>query len=274
MFSKYTLSSKIGQGGYSNVYKCHDKHGVQYACKKLPKIKNSIKQFNNEVDIMKSLVDCPNVMKIIESYEDIDHFYIIEEWCENGSLVDYINKNKVIENKVIIQIIYGIVNALHNIHMRGVIHCDVKANNVFIFDNNDIIVKLGDFGNSLNIIEDPIEVTCLSGTPHFMAPENLNHIYHRKSDVWSLGVLTYHLIYSKFPFDDHHNTYNPSILMLWKSIFQDDPTFTYTNWDGKSDLYKDFISKCLIKEYKSRPSSLECLEHPLLSCRTSMKIVK
>jgi calcium-dependent protein kinase len=270
MYSKYTLSTKIGQGGYSSVYKCYDKHGVKYACKKLPKIKNDINHFNNEVGIMKYLVDCPNVMKIVESYEDIDHFYIIEEWCENGSLVDYIIKNNISEERVIINIISGIVIALHHIHMRGVIHCDVKADNVFIFDEDDIIVKLGDFGNSLNITEEPMEVTGLSGTPHFMAPENLNHIYHRKSDTWSLGILTYHLISNKFPFNDQHNVYNPSIRMLWKSIFQDEPTFTYNNWDGKSDLCKDFISKCLIKEYQNRPSTMECLEHPWLSCRDTL----
>lgn len=267
MISKYTLHDKIGKGGYSTVYKCIDKVGLSYACKKLSKNKVEKHRIINEIEIMKSLCYCPTTIKLVEAGEDDENYYIIQELSKRGSLADYIVSHKIKEEKEVIKFVRGTLSALYHLHQNTVVHCDIKLGNIFVFDDfNGIQFKLGDFGNSMKqgtVVRD-FKYT-LSGTPHFMAPEALNHACDAKSDIWSLGVMTYELISGTLPFNDPYNKYNPSLTLLWKSIFQDNPTFKESAWENVSDLCQDFIKKCLIKDLNTRPSTLECLEHPWLS---------
>jgi calcium-dependent protein kinase len=266
MISNYTLHNKIGKGGYSTVYKCTDKVGLSYACKKVLKSKVEKHRIINEIEIMKSLCYCPTTIKLIEAGEDEDNYYIIQELCKKGSLADYIVNHKVKEEKEVIKIVRGILCGLYHVHEHNIVHCDVKLGNIFVFEDcNDVQLKLGDFGNSIKLGKDIEENKhILSGTPHFMSPEVLSHTYDTKSDIWSLGVMTYELISGTLPFNDRNNKYNPSINMLWKSIFNDNPTFKETAWENISDLCQDFIKQCLIKDFNTRPSTLACLEHPWL----------
>lgn len=267
MISKYILHNKIGKGGYSTVYKCTDKVGLSYACKKIIKSKVEKHRVVNEIEIMKSLCYCPTTIKFIEAGEDENNYYIIQELCKKGSLADYIVNHKVKEEKEVIKIVRGILCALYHLHENKIVHCDIKSGNIFVFDDcNDIKFKLGDFGNSLKIGKQIEEGKyLLSGTPHLMAPEALNHIYDTKSDIWSLGVMTYELISGTFPFNDPNNRYNPSLTLVWKSIFKDNPTFKETAWENVTDVCQDFIKQCLMKDFNNRPSTLECLSHPWLS---------
>ena len=194
MISNYILYNKIGEGGYSSVYRCKDKVGISYACKKILKNKVQKDRIINEIEVMKSLAYCPTTIKIIEAGEDNDNYYIIQELCRKGSLKDYITMNKIQEEKELISIVRGILRALYHIHNNGIIHCDVKLGNVFIFDDcNEVQIKLGDFGNSTRIGNESKDTTYISGTPHFMAPETLNFVYDTKSDIWSLGCILYEL---------------------------------------------------------------------------------
>lgn len=267
MISKYILHNKIGKGGYSTVYRCTDKVGLNYACKKVLKNKVKKQRIINEIEVMKSLCYCPSTIKLIEAGEDEENYYIIQELCNKGSLADYVINSKVKEEKEVIRLVRAILSGLYHVHESGIVHCDIKLGNIFVFEDcNDIQLKFGDFGNSIilgnEITEDKY---LLSGTPHFMAPETLSHVYDTKSDVWSLGVMTYELISGNLPFNDPNNKYNPSLPMLWKSIFQDKPTFKETAWQNVSDLCQDFIKQCLLKDFKIRPSTIECLKHPWLS---------
>lgn len=265
MTSIYTLHNKIGKGGYSTVYRCTDKVGISYACKKILKSKVEKHRIINEIEIMKSLCYCPTTIKLIEAGEDNDNYYIIQELSKKGSLADYIVNNKVKEEREVIKIVRGILSALYHLHEHKIVHCDVKLNNVFVFeDYNDIQLKLGDFGNSIQVGKEIEDKYLLSGTPHFMSPETLNHICDTKSDIWSLGVMTYELISGTLPFNDPINKYKPSLTLLWKSIFKDNPTFKETAWENVSDLCLDFVKQCLIKDFNNRPSTLECLKHPWL----------
>lgn len=269
MTSIYTLHNKIGKGGYSTVYRCTDKVGISYACKKILKSKVEKHRIINEIEIMKSLCYCPTTIKLIKAGEDKKNYYIIQELCKSGSLADYILNNKVKEEKEVVKIIRGILSALYHLHTQKIVHSDVKLSNIFVFDDcNEIQLKLGDFGNSIKLDQDQdneYDKYVLSGTPHFMSPEKLNHIYDTKSDIWSLGVMTYELISGTLPFNDPINKYKPSLTLLWKSIFKDNPTFKETAWENVSDLCLDFVKQCLVKDLNNRPSALECLEHPWLS---------
>ena len=112
-------------------------------------------------------------------------------------LKEYINENDLVSNKLYKNIVKSIVNALYTIHQKGVIHRDIKPNNIFINENNNII-KLGDFGCSIYIKDnksDPI------GTIFYTAPEIIKNLkYDEKCDLWSLGVTSYELHTGELPY--------------------------------------------------------------------------
>jgi calcium-dependent protein kinase len=265
MIGKYTLHQQLGKGGYSSVYKCTDEIGVRYACKMLPKERNKRLQVAQEICIMKLLQKSPKIVKYIDACEDKHNFYIIQEWCRGGSVHDYIRLYPAYGENTVASIVRGVLRGLCHMHKINIIHRDIKASNVFLGDNSeDADVKIGDFGNSLIMHEDVIEVDSLIGTPHFLAPENLRHVYHRSSDIWSVGVMTYQLLSGNFPFDDTLNTIKPRLPVVWKSILTEHPNFKEKEWKNISDDAKHFVSICLNKDAHSRPETMDCLMHPWL----------
>lgn len=266
MIAQYTLHNIIGNGGYSTVYKCTDSIGIRYACKMMPKEKNKRERVENEMTIMKSMKNSPKIVKFVDIGEDDNNYYIIQEWCRGGSVKDYIKSYTEYGENTVASIIRGTLRGLHHLHENGIIHRDIKAGNIYLGDtSDDADVKLGDFGTSLYIDEEIIEVDSIIGTPWFMAPENLRSEYHRKSDIWSLGVLTYQLLTGKLPFNDKNEPNSPNLSAVWKSILMDEPKLEGTRWENIDNDAKDFVSLCLQKEYNKRPTAYECLHHPFLT---------
>ena len=266
MFGQYTLHQKLADGGYASVYKCTDTIGIRYACKKLPKNKNKRNRITQEIFVMKSLIKSPKIVKFVDAGEDNEHYYIVQEWCRGGSVQDYVKQYPDYGENTVASIVRGTLRGLYHMHERGIIHCDIKAGNVFLGDNSeDADVKIGDMGTAIITKLKVVEVDDLIGTPWFMAPENLNHKYHTTSDIWSLGVMTYQLLSGKLPFNDKSNPSNPSVSLIWKSILTEEPILTGRRWDSISEDAKDFVRMCLEKDYMKRPSSYECLQHPFLT---------
>jgi len=266
MYGQYTILQKLGEGGYSNVYLCKDEVGVRYACKTLCKKKNTMERVNREIQIMKHVQTLPQVVKYVDDGENDMSFYIVQEYCRGGSMIDHV-RNDIYSEVKVAKVTKQILQCLYHMHKNNVIHGDIKTSNILVNGvyGDDIDVKLCDFGNSHVLAEDIVQVDSLAGTPEFMAPENLRSIYHRSSDIWSLGVLVYELMCGRFPFNDHMNVYHPSVVAIYKSILKDQPSFKEAPWKDVSDEAKDFIKICLQKDYEKRPLTLECLAHPWMA---------
>jgi calcium-dependent protein kinase len=131
--------------------------------------------------------------------------------------------------------------------------------------SDDAEVRLIDFGAAIWCKGETVECSDLIGTPWFVSPEGLGHTFTFKSDVWSVGVLTYQLLSGKMPFNDIQNPTNPSLNVIFRMIFTHDPTYDKGVWTDISEDAKDFISKCLNKDYTQRPSAIEALDHPWLT---------
>lgn len=268
---RYILQEKLGSGGYSTVYKCTDNVGVRYACKVLPMSKNKRNRVQSEIKILKTLANTTRVAKIVDACEDAESFYIIQEWCKGGDIKQYIgngNKDRYAENTVA-SIVRGTLRCLYHVHANGIIHRDVKGSNILFADKTeDAEIKLVDFGAALinsgnqNSI---VESSDIVGTPWFMSPEALGHMYSYKSDIWSVGVLAYQLLCGNMPFNDRENLSNPSMAALFRSIFTDSVSFTGDSWKDISDEAKNFITKCLNKDPNWRPSAEQALNHQWLT---------
>lgn len=266
MLHQYTLHAKIGEGGYASVYKCTDAIGIRYACKVLPKDKNNRARVQKEIDIMKKLAHSPKIVQFVDAAEDEKSFYIIQELCRGGSVKEYMTNYDNYSENTVSSIVRGVLRGLIHMHEQGFIHRDIKAGNILLGDqSDDADVKIGDLGTAIQCEGEITEVEMLVGTPWFLAPENLKHQYHYNSDVWSVGVLTYQLLSGRMPFNDNENPYQPSIAKIWKEILYENPKFAGNRWATISNDAIEFVQKCLVKNYKNRPTAIECLQDSWLT---------
>uniref|UniRef100_A0A5K3F2Y8 non-specific serine/threonine protein kinase n=1 Tax=Mesocestoides corti TaxID=53468 RepID=A0A5K3F2Y8_MESCO len=184
---------------------------------------------------------------------------------------------------VIKYLLFSTVSALAHLHSFGVIHRDVKGSNILLTDNGE--VKLVDFGISCRLKDSLVGRTTIIGTPYWMAPEVIDTEkcdgYDTRADVWSLGVTGLELWEAEPPLAGVPPmkafsliTHGPHPLSLYASpsslseIDENDNSneVLRTCNDHMPSEMMDFLSKCLDKDHRRRPSSTELLQHRFLAC--------
>jgi serine/threonine protein kinase len=198
----------IGDGLSGNVYICYCKKKYkQYALKITKKTTNSYREI-----YIQSYLKCKNIINIIDLFLNEKKFYIILEYADRGDLFDNL-KYKILNEDNILSIIYNISLIIRDIHLKKVIHGDLKLENVLIKNNK---LCIADFGFSVFSNKNKLS-KCFYTLP-YTAPEQLDkNIFVYKSDIWSLGIIIYYFFYDKFPFeydDNITNTYDT--LQLFK----------------------------------------------------------
>lgn len=166
--------------------------------------------FGNEISMLKS-IDHPNVLKYYECYVDDHNYYIVTEYCPGGELLSFIVKERGINDWQAAYIMKQVLSAVAYCHNRGIVHRDLKVENVLVKDSsastgNDeygsrkrINVKLIDFGISCRIRPHQ-RLNKFFGTPYYMAPEVIKRDYNEKCDLWAAGVIIYIIMCGYPPF--------------------------------------------------------------------------
>ena len=275
---KYIKIQELGSGGFSKVFRVQNLITSEiFACKELPvnKIKDKEK-FKNEVNIM-SKCDHPNIVKLIEIYEDKRYLELVMEECCGGTLFDRLLKKMEDEGEAFSEkeaavIFKQIISAIFYCHNQGIAHRDLKMENVlFLYKTDDSPVKIIDFGLSesaphlqtdlMEIISGEkninMSMTGSVGTPHYISPEVLQGQYSQKCDIWSAGVILYAMLSGSFPFDGDTDK------DIYKAILKRKYDFKKDVWNNISDECKDLISHMLCDEYKRYTAEM-VLNHPWL----------
>lgn len=187
----------IGKGAFSHIYKGFRTvdHAV-VAIKKVHRVVN-MKYFHNEVELMKS-ISHPNIVQLYDIFQQNNYVFMIMEYCNGGDLSRYIEKKT---SKYDQRYFHQILLAFEYLNQKGIIHRDIKPQNVLIHKHT---VKITDFGfaKSLEKAEDLHSTFC--GSPLYMSPEILRRQnYSAQSDLWSLGVLLYELMVKEHPYLVH-----------------------------------------------------------------------
>lgn len=142
-------------------------------------------------------------------------------------------------------------NMIHRVGDKWDDHVqDIKPDNLFIFENG--LIKVGDFGLSVHLKHSSSRRDTQCGTMWYMAPEVYDGKTEMKSDVWSLGISLIEMADGRNPFQDCN------LAMVTKRVlFEEHPTFSTSGW---SDVFVDFVNKCLAKDVNDRWSVSQLME--------------
>jgi tRNA A-37 threonylcarbamoyl transferase component Bud32 len=210
---RYQILERIGQGGMGKVYKVsHHQLGKVFALKiiseQMAETDEARDLFFREARLASSLSH-PNITSVVDFGEDDElGMFMVMELVEGEPLAKILHREQRLGVRTACEVILQVADALHYIHGKNIVHCDIKTENILIGEvqgtkRRHIQVKLLDFGlaRSLSAAR---QTNSLSGTPHYVAPERIRGEPPSPStDIYGLGILLYEVLTGKVPWDGH-----------------------------------------------------------------------
>uniref|UniRef100_A0A8C5LQ92 non-specific serine/threonine protein kinase n=1 Tax=Leptobrachium leishanense TaxID=445787 RepID=A0A8C5LQ92_9ANUR len=200
---RYEFLESLGKGTYGRVKRARDSQGREVAIKSIRKdrIKDErdMIQIRRETEVMSSICH-PHIISIYEVFENTSKIVIVMEYASQGDLYDYISERQKLSEQEARKFFRQIVSAVQYCHSNGIVHRDLKLENILLDENKN--VKICDFGLS-NIYNSDSYLQTYCGSPLYASPEIVNGRPYigPEVDSWSLGVLLYILVHGSMPFD-------------------------------------------------------------------------
>ncbi|PLB39936.1 putative serine/threonine protein kinase (Kin4) [Aspergillus candidus] len=300
-FGQYILGQTLGEGEFGKVKLGWKRDGtsIQVAIKlirretlgsnpsRLPKI-------YREIAILRDLAH-PNIVRLHEMVETDRHIGIIMEYASGGELFDYILNNRYLKDNSARRLFAQLVSGVGYLHKKGIVHRDLKLENLLLDRNRNIIITDFGFANTFDPFDelgdeieynltnkdyvkrmrldkintkgvrrgDLMQTSC--GSPCYAAPELVvsDSLYTgRKVDVWSCGVILYAMLAGYLPFDDDPaNPDGDNINLLYKYIVTTPLTFP----EYVTPHARDLLRRILVPDPRKRADLFEVARHSWLS---------
>ncbi|XP_060848620.1 calcium/calmodulin-dependent protein kinase type 1 isoform X3 [Rhopalosiphum padi] len=280
---KYDVKDLLGTGAFSEVRLAVSKErpNEMYAVKIIDKkaLKGKEDSLDNEIKVLRRFsksvkrsdhsgtddknegqwLTHPNIVQLLETFEDKSKVYLIMELVTGGELFDRIVQKGSYTEKDAAHLIRQVLGAVDYMHEQGVVHRDLKPENLLYYStDDDSKIMISDFG--LSKIEDSGVMATACGTPGYVAPEVLaQKPYGKAVDVWSIGVISYILLCGYPPFYDENDA------NLFAQILKGEFEFDSPYWDDISDSAKNFIRQLMCVDADKRYTCREALAHPWIS---------
>ncbi|MBP3878731.1 MAG: Stk1 family PASTA domain-containing Ser/Thr kinase [Lachnospiraceae bacterium] len=200
---RYEIVGRIGSGGMADVYKAMDLKLNRFVAVKVmkPEFREDgtfISKFRREAQAAAGLAN-PNIVNVFDVGEDQGNYYIVMELVEGITLKDYIAKKGKLSVREATSIAIQVCMGLAAAHAQGIVHRDVKPQNIII--STDGKVKVTDFGIARAASSNTISANAM-GSVHYSSPEQVRGGYSdSRSDIYSLGITLYEMVTGRVPFD-------------------------------------------------------------------------
>jgi len=287
----YKLTGEtLGEGSYGKVETCVNKFtDLEYAVKMIDKRPGlySRNKVLKEIEIYYLCRGHPNIIQMVEYFEEEDRFCLVFEKITGGPLLDHIQARICFTEAEASAIIRDLAQAIKFLHNKGIAHRDIKPDNVLCVNSDSpCSVKLCDFDlcSEANIdISTPNLLTPV-GSLEYMAPEVVDTFliddyddddeeyisYNKKCDLWSLGIIMYILLSGYAPFSgncgldcgwEKGESCHICQELLFSSIKDGEVIFPIQDWGFISAQAKDLITQLLVKDHTLRPDAEQVLAH-------------
>ncbi|KAL6424771.1 hypothetical protein ACFW04_010015 [Cataglyphis niger] len=200
----YMKGRFFGKGGFAKCYEITESKSHQvFAGKIVPKslmIKsNQREKMTQEIAIHQTL-NHRHIVGFHGFFDDSHNIYIILELCRKRSMMELHKRRKALSECETRYFMKQILDGVFYLHQHRIIHRDLKLGNLFL--NDELQVKIGDFGLATRLEHDGERKKTVCGTPNYIAPEVLTKIGHSyEADIWSIGCIMYTLLVGKPPFE-------------------------------------------------------------------------
>jgi len=201
--NRYKILDHLGTGGMATVWLGYDTILDRQVAIKTFKIdandEDAVKRFNREAKAVTSLSH-PNIVSIYDVENEGEFYYLILEYVEGMTLKDYMIKNSRIPIETIVHIAKQIAAGLSHAHQNGIIHRDIKPQNILM--NENLTCKITDFGIARAYGDTTLTQTNqMLGTVYYLSPEQARgNVATAQSDIYSLGILIFEMITGQIPF--------------------------------------------------------------------------
>ena len=254
--SDYEIKETIGKGTFSVVKLGINKITKEKVAIKILKKKKMQKskdksRLEREISILKRLNHI-NVIKIYKITEELENYYIVMEYCENGELFNYIVAHQRLSEEETSYFFYQLINGLDYIHHKNIVHRDLKPENLLLSKDN--ILKIVDFGLSNYYYLDGKLLSTPCGSPCYASPEMVcgNKYNGFRIDIWSCGIIIFAMICGYLPFEDPDNE------ILFKKIMKCEVDYP----DYLSDDVLDIMNKIIVVDPNKRYNIEQIKKHP------------
>lgn len=265
----YTLTKEVlGSGMNGKVISairkgCHS--GQMYAVKSFSLQQVAVhkrKQFAAEAELFLCM-DHPNVCRLYDVYESSDYLHLVMEQLDGGELFDKVKEKKAFSEHEAAEVAWQVLLALNYLHSHGIVHGDVKLDNILYDSKGCNHVKLIDFGFSKRW--DPLKQRVsggrMCGTQSYISPEVLlDQPCSSQCDLWSLGVVIFALLSGYMPFCKPEE--------IVKGNFKVVPE----KWAHVSDDAMNFVASLLTVDPEVRLTAEGALQHPWITKRHAQGI--
>ena len=258
---EYTIIEELSISKKVKIYKVQSKKD-RLTCRTMHRIqKSSFCNLNDDRIMAKefellSKLDHPNIIKLITFYTNDMNFNIISEYFKEGTLDEKIQKHKIFSENQAKYVCKQLLNGIKYLNDNNLVHTDINPDIIYIkdiikIDNEELYnVKILQFGSS------SINIHKSNNSLNYMAPELINNKYHQTSDIWSIGVILYQMIFDDLPFKGYkENEIINNIIKLKPDLINKDA----------SPYVKNLIKKMLNKNPFKRINVNECLKHDWFS---------
>ena len=202
---RYEIQEIIGVGGMAIVYKAYDSIDDRIVAVKVLKDEylaneDFRRRFKNESKAI-AVLSHPNIVKVYDVSFGEKIQYIVMEYVDGITLKEYIDQQKVLTWKEAVHFTVQILRALQHAHEKGVVHRDIKPQNIMMLEDGTI--KVADFGIARFANSETRTITDKAiGSVHYISPEQARGgVTDKKSDIYSVGVMLYEMLTGRLPFE-------------------------------------------------------------------------